>query len=55
MVSANNSRISSNTPVYVTGFERGVLPIGSWVMWTTLSTFSKPVTSLQSPTTTLDL
>ena len=29
LVSANTSLISSNTPVYVAGFDLGVLPIGS--------------------------
>ena len=39
----------SNTPVYVAGFERGVLPIGDWSMLTILSIFSRPFTSLHCP------
>ena len=46
---ANKSRISSKTPVYVTGLDRGVLPIGSCETSITLSTFSKPKISLCFP------
>ncbi len=38
-VPANISRIESNTPVYVAGFDLGVLPIGDWSMFITLSMF----------------
>ncbi len=38
------SRIKSNTPVYVAGFERGVLPIGDWSILIILSIFCKPFT-----------
>ena len=41
--------ISVNTPVYVAGFERGVLPIGLWSMAITLSRFSIPLISLCLP------
>ena len=34
--------MSLNTPVYVAGLERGVLPIGDWSTFTTLSRFSIP-------------
>jgi len=46
---ANNFRISSNTPVYVAGFDRGVRPIGDWSMSITLSSLSMPVTLLWRP------
>ena len=36
------SLIKSNTPVYVAGFERGVLPIGDWSIFIILSIFSIP-------------
>ena len=36
------SLIKSNTPVYVAGFDLGVLPIGDWSMFITLSMFSIP-------------
>ncbi len=39
----------SNTPVYVAGFERGVLPIGDWSIFITLSSFSIPSTLLHKP------
>ena len=48
-VPANISLIKSNTPVYVAGFERGVLPIGDWSMLIILSIFSSPFTSLHFP------
>src|SRR5699024_10244624 len=41
-VSANTSRISSNTPVYVAGFDLGVRPIGAWLISITLSICSRP-------------
>ncbi len=43
------SLIKSNTPVYVAGFERGVLPIGDWSMFIILSMFSSPFISLHLP------
>ena len=43
------SLIKSNTPVYVAGFERGVLPIGDWSMLIILSILSKPLISLHFP------
>ena len=43
---ANKSRIKVNTPVYVAGLERGVLPIGFWFISMTLSTYSSPATLL---------
>ena len=43
------SLITSNTPVYVAGFERGVLPIGDWSIFIILSTFSSPFISLHFP------
>ena len=43
------SRIKSNTPVYVAGLERGVLPIGDWSILIILSMFSSPFTSLHFP------
>ena len=39
----------SNTPVYVAGLERGVLPIGDWSMLMILSIFSMPLISLCLP------
>lgn len=39
----------SNTPVYVAGLERGVLPIGDWSIFIILSIFSSPFTSLHFP------
>lgn len=48
-VPAKISLIKSNTPVYVAGFERGVLPIGDWSMFIILSIFSNPLTSLHFP------
>lgn len=48
-VPANMSLIKSNTPVYVAGFERGVLPIGDWSMFIILSMFSSPFISLHLP------
>ena len=41
-VIANRSRIWSNTPVYVAGFERGVRPIGDWSIAMILSSCSIP-------------
>ncbi len=49
-VCANRLRISVNTPVYVAGLERGVLPMGDWSISTTLSRCSKPKISLCLPT-----
>ena len=43
------SLIKSNTPVYVAGFERGVLPIGDWSILIILSIFSSPLISLHFP------
>ncbi len=43
------SLIKSNTPVYVAGFERGVLPIGDWSMFMILSIFCSPFTPLHFP------
>ena len=43
------SRIKSNTPVYVAGFERGVLPIGDWSILIILSIFCNPFTALHLP------
>ena len=43
------SLIMSNTPVYVAGFERGVLPIGDWSILIILSIFSNPLISLHFP------
>ena len=37
-VAANSSRMPSNAFTYVTGFERGVRPIGDWSTSTTSST-----------------
>ena len=39
----------SNTPVYVAGLERGVLPIGDWSIFMILSIFSMPFISLCLP------
>ena len=41
-VVVNNVLISSNTPVYVAGFDLGVLPIGFWEIATILSKLSIP-------------
>ena len=49
LVCANTSRISVNSPVYVAGFERGVLPIGDWSMFITLSRCSMPSNFLCLP------
>ena len=43
------SLIKSNTPVYVAGFERGVLPIGDWSILIILSMFSSPLIPLHFP------
>lgn len=48
-VAANMSLIISNTPVYVAGFERGVLPIGDWSIFIILSMFCSPFTPLHFP------
>ncbi len=48
-VCANRSRMSSNTPVYVAGLDRGVRPIGSCPITTSLSIFSSPWISRQAP------
>src|SRR5574344_2415577 len=52
-ISANKSLISSKTPTYVAGLLLGVLPIGSWLISTTLSTYSKPLMPLFLPGTTI--
>ena len=49
LVPAKISRIISNTPVYVAGFERGVLPIGDWSIFIILSIFSIPLISSHFP------
>ena len=54
-VSAKMSLIKSNVPVYVAGFERGVLPIGDWSIFITLSIFSRPFTHLHFPGLSLAL
>ena len=54
-VSANKSLILSNTPVYVAGFDLGVLPIGDWSMFIILPIFSIPTISLHFPGLSLDL
>ncbi|MPN03163.1 hypothetical protein SDC9_150388 [bioreactor metagenome] len=41
-VCAYKSLIISNRPVYVAGFDLGVLPIGDWSIFITLSKFSSP-------------
>ena len=41
----NRLRMSPKTPVYVAGFDRGVLPNGDWSTVTTLSMFSMPIIS----------
>ena len=46
---ANRSLILVNIPVYVAGFDRGVLPIGLWSMSITLSMFSRPKIASCSP------
>lgn len=43
------SLIKSNTPVYVAGLERGVLPIGDWSIFIILSIFFNPFTPLHFP------
>jgi len=43
------SRIKSNTPVYVAGFDLGVRPIGDWSMFIILSIFPIPSISLCFP------
>ena len=42
VVCENNFLISSNTLVYVAGFDLGVLPIGDWSIIIDLSIFSIP-------------
>ena len=54
-VCANNSRIYVNNPIYVAGFERGVLPIGDWSITMILSIFSEPIIFLWHPTLSLCL
>jgi hypothetical protein len=54
-VRENRSRIGSNSPVYVAGFERGVRPIGDWSMLMILSTWSSPVTRRCAPGRSLAL
>ena len=46
---AKISLIVSNTPVYVAGFDLGVLPIGDWSIFIILSILSIPTTSLHLP------
>jgi len=46
VVCSKSFRISVKTPVYVAGFDRGVLPIGDWLTSITLSRYSSPVISL---------
>ncbi len=41
--------MKSNTPVYVAGFERGVLPIGDWSIFIILSILFNPLTALHFP------
>ena len=38
---ANSSLMGVNAPVYVAGFDRGVLPIGDWSIFITLSKYSR--------------
>lgn len=45
--------MSSNTPTYVAGLLLGVLPIGSWEIFTTLSISSKPFIDLCFPGITI--
>ena len=52
---AKTSLMSSNTPVYVAGLERGVLPIGDWSISIILSNWSIPLISSCSPGLTLEL
>ena len=52
-VDAKSSRMSLKTPVYVAGFERGVLPMGDWSMSIILSRYSVPLISLYAPGLTL--
>ena len=42
LVSENSSRIGSNALRYVTGFDRGVRPIGAWSTSTTSLMYSSP-------------
>ena len=55
LVIANKSLIWSNIPVYVAGFDLGVLPIGLWSILIILSIFSIPFISLCLPGFILDL
>jgi hypothetical protein len=54
-VFAKISLIVSNTPVYVAGLERGVLPIGDWSIFIILSMFSIPLISSHLPGFVFDL
>ena len=45
--------MSSNTPTYVAGLLLGVLPIGSWEIFTTLSISSNPFIDLCYPGITI--
>ena len=45
----NSSLIGVNAPMYVAGFDLGVLPIGDWSIEIILSMFSTPDTSLCFP------
>ena len=54
-VEAKSSLMSVNTPVYVAGFDLGVLPIGDWSIFIILSIFSIPNISLHFPGLSLDL
>ena len=49
-VAANSSRIGSNALRYVTGFERGVRPIGAWSTSTTSVMNSTPSSARNAPT-----
>ena len=51
----NKFLISVNTPVYVAGFDLGVLPIGDWSTSINLLIFSKPVISLNGKHCFLEL
>ena len=45
----NRSLICVNTPVYVAGFDLGVLPIGAWLISMILSMFCSPFMRLYLP------
>src|SRR5207247_1569732 len=50
LVAANSSRIGSNAFKYVTGFDRGVRPIGAWSTSTASVTNSAPSSLRNVPT-----